>query len=58
MFPDSVNDFYKTSSVRRDDNRGLVVALIVPAFGASLWIKIDNYTLEAVDIRSASEIEG
>jgi len=30
----------------------------VPAFGASLWIKIDNYTLETVDIRSASEIEG
>ncbi|MCY4355233.1 MAG: hypothetical protein OXC09_10695 [Truepera sp.] len=57
MFPDSVNDFCKASSVRRDDNRGLV-ALIVPAFGASLWIKIDNYTLETVDIRSASEIEG
>ena len=42
VFLGGIDDFCKTASVRGDDDRGLLVAVIVPTLSACLWVEIDD----------------
>ena len=56
MLPGSDGDFCKTASVCRNNNRGLLIALIVPTLGTSLRVKVYDDTSEASSRRSAGKI--
>ena len=40
VFLGGIDDFCKTASVRGDDDRGLLVAVIVPTLSACLWVEV------------------
>ena len=58
VFLGGVDDFYKTASVRGDDDRGILVAMIVPTLSACLRVEVDDDGLKTGGLRRTSQVEG